>query len=817
MPEQTENEPVQSGGEGDLGTQSMNILSSLHAAMVNFHLYPPTSDLVKDSVKRALDDLLQGLASWGSITFCELEGKLLINEFCLEERDQSRPNTQAFLKDLGLWEVRSITFDSGLEDEELWIFLELFGRKRADRTIEGSLGGLLQADQIGHIKVDEKIYVSLSKDQDLSSLGGEFGGEAMDLLKDEVFVRYLIGNMPALDASAEEVSELMSDRQRINTAFNNVMFGFESSGGAVGPEKARVIRDTVDKMYGLVEKLPESDLKDTLSDEMVNILATLEPETLVEVLTETAPEAVKSQDMRRDIISSIEGENVLKLADQIIEKYRKLLDERDRMKPQDYEDLCQLLNEIIADLYEQGDPSYHPEITSRLRESGLLDQLARRHPEAGRDMELFAIVTDIQASGSLRPLEGLSDPEVIQVARKLLDLGDNAIPRKIIATTMHNLESDRVDFRLRAASFLKQMHVSFRQSGHAAEVLEKAGELLELLRKEQVAEVKQSLVELSGIALADLFAKGKLEEFRDLGRELATMAESDDDQRIRWGAREALSLLDPESVGKPLAEALFGDDQEMKETAGEILPFIADSIGASEIVEKIKGEEEIKIGPELAMICRSMGDKLVAGIHEIMDSNAREEVYVRSLQILEAVGGNAALGEVKSAQNNPIPAVRAQAYRSMTRMAPGDPTLLPHFLKALSDEEVEVRREAARGLGTIDDPRSIEALLGIVNGKSASGGEENPRVEEAACMALAHLGPEKALAPISDLLRKKTFGLRRRSIHPRVQAAACFALSQLGGPESVEVVRGHLDDSDPIVRNEARKAMGVFRKQGYVD
>jgi HEAT repeat protein len=172
---------------------------------------------------------------------------------------------------------------------------------------------------------------------------------------------------------------------------------------------------------------------------------------------------------------------------------------------------------------------------------------------------------------------------------------------------------------------------------------------------------------------------------------------------------------------------------------------------------------------------------------------------------------------VRSAQNNPIPAVRAQVYRSLGKMAAGDPSLLPHFLKALSDEDAEVRREGARGLGTIDDQRSIETLLGIVNGKSPIGGEENPRVEEAACLALAHLGPEKAIAPLSDLLRRKTFGLRRRSVHPRVQAAACFALSQLGGPESVEIVRGHLDDSDPIVRNEARKAMGVFRKHGYLD
>ena len=298
----------------DLAAQSMSILGSLHAAMVNFHLYPPTSEIVRESVARARDDLTQALAEWGSITFCELEGKLLINENPLDERDQARPNTGAFLKDLALWETRSITFERGLEEEELRAFLEVFSSKRADRTLEGSLGSMLAERGIGHVKVDEKIYVSLSKDQELTpSAPGGRGGEAMDLLRDEVFVRFLVGKAPDVEVPPEEVSRLMSDPERINAAFASIMMGFESSGGTVGPEKARLIRDTVDRMHDLVERLADEKLKETLSEEMVNILAALEPETLVEVLAESTPELVKDPVVRREIVSSVEGENVLKL------------------------------------------------------------------------------------------------------------------------------------------------------------------------------------------------------------------------------------------------------------------------------------------------------------------------------------------------------------------------------------------------------------------------------------------------------------------------------------------------------------------------
>lgn len=810
-------EGASQANELDLAAQSMSILSSLHAAMVNFHLYPSTSDIVEGSVKRALEELEQALETWGSITFCELEGKLLINEFSLDERDQARPNTISFLKDLALWEVRSISFDRGLGDEELRIFLEVFSRKRADRALEGNLSSFMGESDIQHIQVDEKIYVSLSKDQEIPAPGQVPGGDAMDLLRDEVFVRYLVGTSPSMEASAEDVSELMGEPERINAAFTSVVLGFEDSGGTVGPEKARLIRDTVDRMYGLVERLADDELKGTLNEEIVNIMAALEPETLVEVLAESTPQAVKDPDMRKDIISSVEGDNVLKLADQVIEKYGKLMAERGEMSPQDYEDISSVLNEIIADMYLESDPQYHPEITRRLRQSGLLSELASSHPEASREMQTYAIVTDIRASGSLRTLEGLSDEEVISVAGKLLDMGEKDIALKIIGVTSRNLESERPDFRARACRFLRNMHLDFKERGHRAEVLDKADELLAMLDRERDPEVKAGLIELLGCIANDLFVEGRMEAFERICGVLASLAEEGGDQGIKQAASTALSLLNPWDVGKPLADSLYGEDEELAEIAARILPYIEESLTAKEIVDRLKGEDEIKITSQLAEVCSIIGEPVLADLAEIMDSNAREEVYIRAIRLLELMGGNSALAMVKSVETNPIPNVRAQAVCSMAKISPGDPSLLPHFLQALKDAEPDVRRQAVRGLGTIDDPRSVDTLLAIVHGKAVGGGEENPRVEEAACLALARLGPEKAIAPLSDILRKKVFALRRRTVHPRVKAAACYALGQIGGPEVVELLRGYLDDSDPIVRNEARKAVGELRKKGYVE
>lgn len=290
----------------NIAEHSLAILGSLHAAMVNYHLYPETSDIVRESVRRAKQDLDQALSRWESVTFCGLEGKLLINDFCLGERDESRPNTVSFLCDLARWEVRSITFERGQTDEDLRGFLEVFSRGREQGSRE-ELSGLLERNGVGHVKVNEKVYVSMSRDQELPTDRGS-GEGALDMLREEVFVRFLVGNLPTLDAPAEEVTQLLSDPQRVNAAFQAVLLGFESSGGGVGVEKARLIRDTVDRMFRLVEALDDEKVRETMSEEMVNILAALEPETLVEVLSEEAPRAMKDAETRREIISSVEGE-----------------------------------------------------------------------------------------------------------------------------------------------------------------------------------------------------------------------------------------------------------------------------------------------------------------------------------------------------------------------------------------------------------------------------------------------------------------------------------------------------------------------------
>ncbi len=667
-----------------MAAQARSILSSLHAAMVNSRLYPPASDIVEDSMRRAWEEMLQYLSTWGGITFSEIEGKLLVNGFALDERYQSRPSTIAFLKDLALWGASSITFDDGLSGDELRVFMEILGRRRGSGAPEGRLGARLAARGVEHIGVGEKTYVPPSGERDAAAA-------------------------------------------------------------------------------------PPGD------------------------------------------------EDALRLTERIVEGFERLQAQRGAMSPRDFEDALSALGETVSALYAGSEPRCHAQMTGRLRDAGLLGELARRRPETGREMRAYAVAAEIRASGSLRALEGLSEEEVVAVAGRLLDMGERGTASRIVSVTSRNLVSERPDFRLRACSFLKRIYLGLRERGHREEILDRLSGLPQLLLGEYNPGVRVALLDLLGSALNDLFTTGRRVAFIRACTALLEAAEAGGGEGVGRAAAEALASLDAWEVGRPLTDSLFTGDEELRKVAARVLPYMDEVLTAREVADRLKGEEDMEVNPELAAMCSSLEGGLLADISLVLEGNAREEVYFRTLDLLELLGGNAALALVRSVETNPIPAVRARALRTMSRMPPSDPALLPHLLKALGDEEPEVRRAAVRGLGGIGDPRSVEALLGIIRGKGPAGGEEHPRVEEAACLALAKLGPEEAVAPLSELLRKKVFSLRRRAADPRTKAAACYALGEVGGTEVVPLIRQYLDDPDPVLRNEARKAIASLRKRGYAE
>jgi HEAT repeat protein len=805
--------------EEKLFGDALNILSSIHASIVNFHLYPPGSEITASSVDRALSDLTEAMARWGPLIFSEAEGKLLINEFRPDEREQARPHIVNFLKDLSRWKIHSITFEPGLDDREFRDFIEVFGRRMTDRSFQEDLKTLLSGRGIEHIEVDEKVYMPLSKGQGLEDLreAGESRArepDVVDMLEDEAFVRYLMGHVRLSEVDEIEVSRVIEDPEQLHRYFLKIIEDFEKRGGpSLGPEKARLIRDTVNRMNELVVGISDEGVKASLKGEIVKIISTLEPAVLVDILAEERPAVIHDAQFRRDVFRSMSEEKMLWLADEVMDKYRKLIEERDRMSNEDYQDIFAVMNKLVEEVYSESPASLHPEITRKLRENGVLEYIIRNHPEEGSGVDVYGVISDLRSSGNLRVLENCSDVLVAMTVRKLFLLGEEGIAGQIIRSATRNLSSEYVDNRLRALKFFSELYNVLKEGGVEGKMEESVAHLLSLLEWEEDHSCLQVCSRLLGEIANDRFCAGDFNGFSKVIDRLVGVLRGGDSRYTL--VREAFDVLHARDVGKRLADMLFDDKEEVREIAASVLSLMDPEAIGIHLVTALKEDRPRPLSPQLAWLVQRLGRDFLSLLEEELDRDNLEEVYVRVIELLEAQGSEAAIPALKRAANNPLSGVRARALRALARLGEDNSTLLPLYLEALKDEEIEVRRAAVRGLGTVHNERAVEALLEILQGKSPLG-KEDYRVEEAACLALVHLGSERALPLFMELARKRLRTIRRRTTHPVVKAAACYGMSRLGGAEVVPVVRSLLEDEDPVVRNEASKAIRTLRQRGML-
>ena len=143
----------------DIKQKSLDALIIMNTAIKNMRLYPPTSARVVDAVERLHRNFLDMLEKDRSLIFAQAEKKILIGGEPLSEQDQEKWQVTAFLKILLEFGVQSITFDKGLEKDELSSFLGILSKKAEVIKNEGGLPRIMKEKNLAHIWLDKKVEV----------------------------------------------------------------------------------------------------------------------------------------------------------------------------------------------------------------------------------------------------------------------------------------------------------------------------------------------------------------------------------------------------------------------------------------------------------------------------------------------------------------------------------------------------------------------------------------------------------------------------------------------------------------------------------
>lgn len=121
--------------------------------------------------------------------------------------------------------------------------------------------------------------------------------------------------------------------------------------------------------------------------------------------------------------------------------------------------------------------------------------------------------------------------------------------------------------------------------------------------------------------------------------------------------------------------------------------------------------------------------------------------------------------------------------------------------KALASDDPEVRAQVAHTLGSIESPRGVELLTGVVRS------DANANVREAAAWALGMIESAAAVPALTSATEDSADGVRKQ---------AAWALGMIESPDGVDPLLSLLDDGNSDIRDQAAWGLGMIESSRAV-
>jgi len=181
-------------------------------ALTNIRLYPPTSAVVEKSIDNADSVLQEILAKETSLIFADSGNYLVISGQLVGEKDRKITKVAAFFELMLNFGIKTLSFNRGLKKSELATFLTIFSEHPDNFGTERKIGQVLSDHRLPHIRIEEKIYVPLGKDQQLLA--------ELDI-RDNDIVQFLAGNKPGTTEDKDRIKEMAGDAGWVSSVFSS--------------------------------------------------------------------------------------------------------------------------------------------------------------------------------------------------------------------------------------------------------------------------------------------------------------------------------------------------------------------------------------------------------------------------------------------------------------------------------------------------------------------------------------------------------------------------------------------------------------------
>ncbi len=308
--------------------------------------------------------------------------------------------------------------------------------------------------------------------------------------------------------------------------------------------------------------------------------------------------------------------------------------------------------------------------------------------------------------------------------------------------------------------------------------------------------------------LPSLLSRGQVEYAADVLEELAAVrAEPGILDEVRQG--ECDRLLDDLSSAETVEELVRGLQDGTIDVPVEVLGRLLKFLRASALPVLLEAAEREKI-PTLKQTLR-------AAVHGIAEENRGSVVtLLEHMDPVVTSGAVRLVGDMGMADVAPMLAgmmahsdvgVRLALIDAAEQL--GEEATTEMLLRALSDEEPDVRTNGAQALATLGHEGAASALRELVIGKEIRHAELSEKI--AFFESYGVLGGEGAVEVLGELLNKKGFLGRREP--SEIRASAARALGKVQLPGAREALQAAQKDEDVVVRTAVRHALQAAEEE----
>jgi HEAT repeat protein len=832
--------------EVELSRQAVELLIALNAAMVNIHMYPPTSDMIATSVEAGYERISRILQAHGKLSLGEANNLLLVNGVKLDEKDQARAPVVAFLTSLRRRDVFSITISSGLSSGEFRQFLEVMAQEPEKLHAQGGLTEALKSRQVDHILVNERRYISVSEDEEMAvqakeakeeEEGKKEAEEALarlreeeiqrltEKLKDERFIGFVLGKEDRERLGEEALADIMGNPPRmgilLRQAIREIVAEIEE------PERAlQAVLEGLNRTAGVVSELDQSELREMDSAELCKAVGFLEPSELKEYLLAELPPELAGLDLRRQVLDSLRENKVLDLLENVIREHDSLkVAAQQREQDPALEQRFQALSSLIDELYTSSvGKAWEAAVSDRIFQADMWKKISESREaggEAGASTLVYQISSFLVSEGLGLDIDELArgmtiDESIPRLIEKLYRTSRPEAAEKLIRNLLDNLNDMSPEIRLKTAQTLQRLP-EIIQAGEAlqeaAVAHELKSQLLGRLEKErELNEIYEALA-ASLASLAERFILSR--DYRDSIDIIDTFWKHRSPSEMRKPEQQKIaekaiaSIATPELLDSLVEVLREGDIESITEVANILIKFENKSV--QPLIQVLKESDDILVRKVTFDALEYIGKDAIKSLINDLERYDPWHMYRNIISILAEIGNRSIIQSISRFINHANPEVRRETVKALGRIRTSESVSL--LVEGLKDRDDQVVRECCLALGRIGDISTSPALLEIIKPPRSMRYKRSypPFVQAAAVWALGQVGDYSSVPAIARILKRRYWFPVRRARYSELRQEAARALAGIGSPECGETLTRCLSDRDEKVSRACQEGLRALQ------